>query len=68
MDRQVAAVSENFRQLPGNGAASRRNTGRYVLRRHGRSGSGIDVTSYQCATSGFNDLVVFFGQLTLARG
>ncbi len=53
VDRDVPAIGEDFRQLPGDGAAGRRNAGRYVLGRHGRSVSGIGD---QCATSGFREL------------
>jgi hypothetical protein len=43
VDGDVAAVAEDFRQLPGDGTASRRNAGRYVLGH--RLGLRIDVSS-----------------------
>jgi hypothetical protein len=56
LDGDVAAVGEDFRQLPGDGTASRRSAGRYVL---GHRLRRIDVSSV-CASSDFNDLAVFF--------
>ncbi len=64
---EVAAVGEDFRQLPGDGAARRRNVGRHVWR-HGLKRRGGNITCDQCATSGINGLACFFGELTLARG
>lgn len=66
MYRQVAAIGKNLRQLPGNGAAGRRNALRYVRRRHRQVQLGIDVDSARLR-SGIKDLDRVSSQTTLAR-
>ena len=68
VDRQVAAIGEDFRQLAGDAAAGRRDAGRYVLGWHRRCRSVIYVSKDAYAASGFNGLACFLVELTLARG